>query len=322
MVDFLNLDKAIETNLTYGGLDGKKKAVRIGNDNYIIKYAKSLKDGKNSNFSYANTPICEYIGSHIYSFFKIRVHETYLPFKNVEYSNKFVICKSFTKMPKIELTEFREYLVTSDLDMFEEKTTEKSDLSILLETIRNHKVMNLVPKIEEHFWYMFVIDSIIGNVDRSNDNWGLLTDHTHNQTPFALAPVFDNGACFYSSWDESKMYNALLLDSSMETLAWKGFKNFFTDDARKINPFHIIKKKDFDLCNQVVLDICANFPFNKINDLIDELFKEKCISEIHAEFIKTLVNIRMEQVLFPTYYQLKDSMHSKNIRNDKISLND
>lgn len=47
--------------------------------------------------------------------------------------------------------------------------------------------------MSERFWDQIVIDGLIGNNDRNNGNWGILANGDKRE----LAPVFDNGACFY-----------------------------------------------------------------------------------------------------------------------------
>lgn len=47
--------------------------------------------------------------------------------------------------------------------------------------------------ISERFWNQVVIDGLIGNNDRNNGNWGILSCGDKRE----LAPIFDNGASFY-----------------------------------------------------------------------------------------------------------------------------
>ncbi len=47
--------------------------------------------------------------------------------------------------------------------------------------------------VAERFWDQIVIDGLIGNNDRNNGNWGILSCGDKRE----LAPIFDNGASFY-----------------------------------------------------------------------------------------------------------------------------
>ncbi len=63
----------------YGGMSCKKKiAVIVNGIRYLVKFPGNLKSRniKNTVLGYSNSPVCEYIGSHIYSLFGISVHET------------------------------------------------------------------------------------------------------------------------------------------------------------------------------------------------------------------------------------------------------
>lgn len=78
----------------YGGKTGAKQSIIIDGDFYILKFRSSLKfrELKNVVLSYDNSPISEYVGSHIYEILGISVHKTILGMFN----NKLVVaCKDF-----------------------------------------------------------------------------------------------------------------------------------------------------------------------------------------------------------------------------------
>lgn len=302
MIDTIDLQISSENLLTYGGMAGKKKGITIHGENYIIKYTKSLKDRKNTVLSYSNAPICEYIGSHIYNILGINSHKTYLPVENSIHSDKMVICKDFTDIPNIILTEFREFRATDNNDPYEEKYPTNgrgTEFTDILYTIDNHQVLNIIPNIKEHFWKMFVVDAIIGNGDRNNGNWGVLVDATKGKLPVKIAPIYDNGACFYPSWDENKMIKYLSDKDLFNTIAYKGFSNCYIRNGHRLNPFHVIMEKQHIECNEIVCKISENFPFQTIYEMIDELVDNQRLSSIYGTFIKNLIDSRMNNILLP-----------------------
>ena len=50
---------------------------------------------------------------------------------------------------------------------------------------------------------MFVIDSLIGNTDRHNGNWGFLVDIKTNKIEFA--PIYDCGSCLNPMIDDDEI---------------------------------------------------------------------------------------------------------------------
>ncbi len=67
-MQLIDFDNCRINDRFYGGLSGKKVGLIYNNENYIIKYPSDLKIfGSRFGLSYSNSPVCEYIGSHIYS---------------------------------------------------------------------------------------------------------------------------------------------------------------------------------------------------------------------------------------------------------------
>ena len=70
-----------------------------------------------------------------------------------------------------------------------------SDVIDTINEINSSSKLNITLKdnVIKKFWDMFVIDSIIGNTDRHNRNWGLLINVMTNEAEFA--PIYDCGSC-------------------------------------------------------------------------------------------------------------------------------
>ncbi len=90
LIDRNNL--SVEKYRTYGGVTGSKIGVWYNGNLYMLKTQQNVKQRnfRNVEISYANDPISEYIGSHVYELCGITVHETLLG----EYRGKIcVLCR-------------------------------------------------------------------------------------------------------------------------------------------------------------------------------------------------------------------------------------
>lgn len=68
-IQIYNLENCIASikNGLYGGTGGSKDGIIIGNDKWMVKYPKTTKSMNGVNdTSYTPSPICEYLGSHVY----------------------------------------------------------------------------------------------------------------------------------------------------------------------------------------------------------------------------------------------------------------
>lgn len=273
---------------TYGGMSCIKIGLTIDDTDYLVKYPGNLKAKKMKNviLSYSNSPVCEYLGSHIYEIFGIDVHETNL----AQLDNKVVVmCKDFlTEIDRI--AEFRELkatyapaFVTLDGDISDGTG---SDLEEALLVIRNHPVAKAVGGLEEHFWKMFIIDAFIGNSDRNNGNWGIIV--RRGKEPLRIAPVYDNGCCLNDKWDDGKMQNYLETEKSIQIAAWKGRICFYTTNGKKINPFHVIESHKYQVCDNVLTEILKT-DFSKVYELIDNC---NVLSDVQHEFYNKILHER------------------------------
>lgn len=69
------------------------------------------------------------------------------------------------------------------------------------------KIENLDGKgdFEYNFWYIFIIDTLLGNVDRHLGNWGLIK----SKGPYRLNLVYDCGSCLHPLIGEDYMKELL-----------------------------------------------------------------------------------------------------------------
>ena len=163
MIDFTN---AIEEFNNYKGSE-KKKTLIYNQKKYLVKFPDPIRE-KNKNISYINNAFSEYIGSNIFKIAGFKTQNTILGKYCYNGKDKIVCaCEDFTDSENV-LYEFENLALSTNPD----KKIE-TELDDILEVIEESKMIN-TEETKKKFWDMFVIDSLIGNTDRHNGNWGFL----------------------------------------------------------------------------------------------------------------------------------------------------
>ena len=225
---------------------------------------------KNVVLSYSNSPVCEYLGSHIFNICGVPTHNTTLAIRD---SKVVVLCEDFV-YDNLTLYEFSKIKISFE-PAFYNKDGEETDgmgssLSEALLVLSQHPLFNKVPKASFQFWRMFIIDAIIGNLDRNNGNWGVIVNKETGDVSFA--PIYDNGNCLNDKWDDDKMKKFLEDKFLFLNEAYKGKTCYFTsDDGKKINPFQLIASGIYYECTVALKEVLDVFDLEKVKTLIDDL---------------------------------------------------
>lgn len=186
-------------NGSYGGLAGDKDGIVFKGQPWIAKYPKSNEGmSKNNKLSQiSQTPLSEYLGSHIYKILGYPVHETVL---GIRKGFIVVACKDFCdeKTRLLEMRTLKNIHIPQmnqkfNLDLHTTNDNHLVDLNELFIHFKLNPEISGIKGLAERFWDQVVIDGLIGNNDRNNGNWGILSCGTKK----GLAPIFDNGASFY-----------------------------------------------------------------------------------------------------------------------------
>ena len=216
MIDFTN---AIEEINNYKGSE-KKKTLIYNNKKYLVKFPDPVRE-KNKNISYINNAFSEYIGSNIFKICGFKVQNTILGKYNYNGREKIVCaCEDFTNDESI-LYEFENLALSTNPD----KKIE-TELNDIMEVIEESKMIH-TEETKQKFWDMFVIDSLIGNTDRHNGNWGFLLNKITGEVEFS--PIYDCGSAL----------NPILEDEEIEKINETELKNaqkYLGNWYRKIIP--------------------------------------------------------------------------------------
>ncbi len=293
----------------YGGSAGRKNGIQYDGKNYLIKFPGSTSEMQNVAISYTNSPLSEYIGSHIYEILGIPVHKTLLGFRN----GKIVVaCEDFLSDTD-HLYEFAQLKVTFTphfVDSNGEITNGTgTDLKEILLTLGQHEMLKDITGIEERFWNMFVVDALIGNPDRNNGNWGIIL---HADKSFSIAPVYDNGNSFNNKWDDEKMVRVMSDHDMLKNEASEGKTCVFTMKKKRINPYHLISGMEYEGCNEAVKRLVPKMisEFDVMVQCMDEIpesFKNLTVmTKVQKDFFVLLIKKRLEDVFKPVYEELKN----------------
>ncbi len=286
----------------YGGTAGRKMGITYNGKDYLLKFPGNLKEQKmkNINLSYSNSPVCEYVGSKIYELVGLPVHNTILGTRN----GKIVVaCEDFLQDGD-RLYEFDKIKVTFEPRFLDSNGNETNgvgvDLYEIMMTLQEHPFLQDVSGIQEHFWNMFVMDALIGNTDRNNSNWGIILRKDGSKE---IAPVYDNGNCLNSKWDDEKMQIVMGDAGKMEAEAYKARRCIYELQGKRVNPYHIIESMEYQECSDSVRKLTPKIEscMSRIWLMIEEI---PVLSEIQKQFFTLIIQSRYEKVLRPIYQKL------------------
>ncbi len=289
MINFTNCKEELNN---YKGSEKKKTLIYDGKK-YLVKFPDPIRE-KNKNISYINNAFSEYIGSNIFKMVGFPTQNTIIGVYKYNEKEKIVCaCEDFTNSNKV-LYEFENLALSTNPD----KKIE-TELTDILNVLDENNIIN-IPKIREKFWDMFVIDSLIGNTDRHNGNWGFLVDIKTNKIEFA--PIYDCGSCLNPMIDDDEIKK--LQDNDIKNLAINCY-SCLKENGKKINYMTYIKECKNEECNKAILRVFKNIKIDEINKFIDGI---SCMSNERKEFYKKIINIR---------YKIIKEVYNK-INNEKI----
>lgn len=287
MIDFT---ECIEEINNYKGSE-KKKTLIYNNNKYLVKFPDPIRE-KNRNISYINNAFSEYVGSNIFKIVGFETQNTILG--KYRYNNKEKIvcaCEDFTDNNNI-LYEFENLALSTNPDKRIE--TEINDIMEVID--ESKKVINTV-KIKEKFWEMFIIDSIIGNTDRHNENWGFLLNKETRKIKFA--PIYDCGSCLNPMYEDEKIEK--MNETELKNLSVNCY-SCLKENGKKISYMSYIKKMHNEECNKAICRIFNSIKIVEIEDFINNI---GCMSDIRKEFYKKLIKNRYK-IIKQVYNKIKN----------------
>lgn len=285
MIDFTN---AIEEFNNYKGSE-KKKTLIYNNKKYLVKFPDPVRE-KNKNISYINNAFSEYIGSNIFKIAGFKTQNTILG--KYEYKGKEKIvcgCEDFTDNNHV-LYEFENLALSTNPN----KKIE-TEITDIMEVLEESNALINTKKVKQIFWKMFVIDSIIGNTDRHNGNWGFLINKETDEIEFS--PIYDCGSCLNPILEDEQI--ASINETELKNLATNCY-SCLKENGKKVNYMSYIKQRKNEECNQAILEIFNNINLKQVENFINEI---SCISQIRKDFYNNIIKQRYK-IIEQTYQEL------------------
>lgn len=291
MIDFTECKEEINQ---YKGSE-KKKTLIYDNKRYLVKFPDPLRQ-KNKNLSYINNAFSEYIGSKIFEITGFETQKTLLGYYDINEVKKIVCaCEDFTTFDK-NLYEFENLANSTMLDKKVE--TEISDIMKII--LESGNLISAVDTIKK-FWEMFIIDSLIGNTDRHNGNWGFLKNNETGEITFA--PIYDCGSCLNPLLDDEEIKN--ITEVELKNLALNCY-SCLKENGKKINYAQFIDSAQRIECNNAIINIVPKINMQEIKNMIEDI---PCISNCRKQFYINILMQRYENILYPKYRKIKNNIN-------------
>ena len=272
IVDFTNC-KLSNRNLEYAGRAGEKRGIIYNKELWFLKFPKNtIGMNRVTGLSYVTSPLSEYIGSQIYKILGYDVHETILGICNDGKRNKVVCaCKDFIADDKNELlipyTALRNDTNPIIMDRNDDSLMSPSNINEIEFQLEHNTILSRIPNTKDRFWDVALIDMLINNNDRNEDNWGVIK--YKKEGLYKLAPIYDCGNCFYGKTSDEKIETIMSDVERLNSSAKNGITAYEDDNEKEIRNTEIIKyvkKYNSDSIERVVNIVKAKM--NDIKELI------------------------------------------------------
>ena len=284
----INFTNAVEEFNNYKGSE-KKKTLIYNKKKYLVKFPDPIRE-KNKNISYINNAFSEYIGSNVFKIIGFDVQNTILG--KYEYNGKEKIvcaCEDFTNDDNV-LYEFENLALSTNPD----KKIE-TELKDILEVIEESKMID-TEETKQKFWDMFVIDSLIGNTDRHNGNWGFLLNK--NTGKVKLSPIYDCGSALNPMLEDNEIER--INETELKKLELNSY-SCLKENGKKINYMEYIKQMKNEECNNAIKRLFLNINIDRINTFIENV---EGMSEVRKDFYKKII-LRRYEIIKEVYEDMK-----------------
>jgi len=286
MIDFSKCERSIGRK--YDGANGQKIGIIYNDAPYMLKFPVPPKEKANGiDYShYTNSCFSEYISCHIFNELNIHAQETILG----TFNDKIVVaCKDFVPL-NYRLNNF---ITVKNEIIDSENIGSGTELSGILEAIEKQTDIN-PQELKERFWDTFIVDAYVGNFDRHNGNWGIVSSLV-DRSAF-MAPIYDCGSTLYPKVSDTQ---ALAILNNKEDIQKRIFvfpTSAIKENNTKINYYNYLMNTSNEDCLSSIKRIVPRINKNNINDIVNNT---PYLSDIKKNFITTMLNHRYELILEP-----------------------
>ncbi len=263
--------------------------------------------------SYVTSPLSEFVGSQIFKILGYDVHETLLGVCFDGKREKIVCaCKDFITDDKNELlipyTALRNDSSPNAMDRHDESISSPSNLNEIIFQLSNNEILKNINSAKERFFEVLVIDMLINNNDRNEDNWGVIK--YKNKNTYNLAPIYDCGNSFYGKSSDEKIHDLLQDNFKLRSSALNTISAYEDDNENKIANLKLLDLENKDLGNAII-KVYENVE-NKFNDIINLFNSIPCsynntliMSDDRKQYYIETLKLRFNEILKPRYLKIK-----------------
>lgn len=271
----------------YGGANGSKICVEHQNHLYMLKFPPRSHP-KYQTGGYANSCISEHIGCQIFKSLGIDAQETLLGTYRLEDGRikTVVACQDFTE----DGSKFVPFLDVKNSCLSSDESGAGTELSNILTALNEQKWME-PERLCEFYWDMFVVDSLIGNFDRHNGNWGFLINKNND---VRTAPVFDCGSSLYPQLPVRDYRRVLDNRDEIDLRLYVRPDSAIHKNGRRLPYLDFLSSGEIGDCSMALRRISSRIDMDRIADIV-----ENCegLEEIQKEFYLTMLTERKEKIL-------------------------
>lgn len=274
----------------YGGTSGSKKAIVLEDGTLWMMKFSSPRNAKNFGMHYPNSAISEYVCCHIYNMLNIRAQDTKLGTVFDDNKEKTVVlCRDIEEQYNSRLYSFAEVKNENTGSSSNGMGTKLVDI---LETIRHQDAIS--PEVMENFfWKMLVTDTLIGNFDRRNDNWGILV----GATGASIAPVYDCGS---SLFNDTRIEIGGNSEGKINDRIFKSTKSAIRDEEGNKYSYEDIIGLDYPGLKEAIREMKPLID-KKLPDIFNMIDKMELISKKRKTFYKNMLTMRKEKLIDAAY---------------------
>ena len=277
----INFNEHIEKELRneYGGSEKKRTVIMDDGKKYLLKFPDPTREvGKRDKLSYINNALSEYIGCKIAKSMRLPVQEVILGTYDINGKTKIACACQDLRGEGEKLYEI-EKLELGSVD---------DNNSITFEALE--KIFGKIDGIDQdsirkYYYDMFILDTLIGNKDRHNGNWGIIEDAYGN---VRMAPIFDCGSGLYPLAPDEYLpdaknaangtYSAIVDEHDNRIAFHKAF-----DDISNQGMMDALKRKLYDINLREIERILDNIP--EISDVRRNFY----LDFIESNYYETLI---------------------------------
>jgi hypothetical protein len=304
IIDFTNCNLS-SRNLEYAGRAGEKRGIIYNNELWFLKFPKNtIGMNRVTGLSYVTSPLSEYIGSHIYEILGYDVHKTILGICNDGKRNKVVCaCKDFINDDKNELlipyTALRNDTNPLIMDRNDDSFASASNINEIEFQLKHNTVLSKIKNAKDRFWDVVLIDMLINNNDRNEDNWGIIK--YKKEDSYKLSPIYDCGNSFYGKTSDERIADIMSSEEKLMSSSLNGITAYEDDNEKRISNLDIIKyvkKNNPDSITRVLKIVNDNLEQIKefINNIPNIYNDVSIMNEIRKEYYIKTLEIRLSKL--------------------------